>query len=71
MKTTLNGHNSPILFFLYEILDLSEKVRQRKENFPPEARPKKLFESVIFFRNFIFLEEKLVSLEHSLLKHEK
>ena len=40
MKTTLNGHNSPVLFFLYETLDLSEKVRQRKENFHPQAKSK-------------------------------
>ena len=40
IKTTLNGHNGPVLFLLYETLGLSEKVRQRKDNFYPEAKRK-------------------------------
>ena len=45
MKTTQNAHNSPLLFFLYETLDLSDKVRQRKENFRPQAISKNQFEN--------------------------
>jgi hypothetical protein len=45
MNTTLNGHNSEILFFLYETYNLSDKVRQRKGIFHSGAKPKKQFES--------------------------